>query len=89
MGLDPALVVVNGLRPDRFTAAEAQRLAADDVRDHPAVHAALAAHDQAREQRAQLARLRRRVDAPTATLPYQAGEVDVAALAARLGQAIA
>lgn len=88
IGLDPALVVVNGLRPDRFSAAEAARLGAPDVRDHPAVAAALALHAQAHEQRSQLARLRRRVDAPTATLPYQAGEVDLAALAARLGRAV-
>jgi anion-transporting ArsA/GET3 family ATPase len=88
IGLDPALVVVNGLRPDRFTNAEAERLAADDAREHPAVAAALVLHAQAREQRAQLARLRRRIDAPTVTLPYLADEVDVAALAARLGRGL-
>jgi anion-transporting ArsA/GET3 family ATPase len=86
IGLDPALVVVNGLRPDRFTNAEAERLAAGDARDHPAVAAALVLHAQAREQRAQLGRLRRRLDAPTITLPYQADDVDVAALAARLAR---
>jgi anion-transporting ArsA/GET3 family ATPase len=89
MGLAPALVVVNGLRPDRFTNDEAERLAGDDVREHPAVRAALALHAQAREQRSQLGRLRRGIDAPTVTLPYQAGEVDVARLAARLARAVA
>jgi anion-transporting ArsA/GET3 family ATPase len=89
IGLDPALVVVNGLRPDRFTTAEADRLAADGAREHPAVAAALVLHAQAREQRAQLGRLRRRIDAPTVTLPYLPDAVDVAALAARLGRGIA
>ncbi len=35
-----------------------------------AARAALSEHDRARSQRAQLARLRRRVEAPVKTLPF-------------------
>jgi anion-transporting ArsA/GET3 family ATPase len=89
IGTAPALVVVNGLRPDRLTNAEAARLVQDDVRDHAAVRAALDMHAHAREQRSQLARLRRGIDAPTVTLPFQFGDVDVAVLAAKLSRAAA
>jgi anion-transporting ArsA/GET3 family ATPase len=85
-GQELALVVVNGLRRDRLTAAEVTRLGA--VRDHPAVAAALAVHASARAQRAQLQRLRRRLDVPTVTLPYIPGGVDVGALARRLERAV-
>jgi Anion-transporting ATPase len=50
-------VVVNALEPDRFTPAEAQRLAGHPA--HPAVDSALAAHARATRQRAQLGRLTR------------------------------
>jgi anion-transporting ArsA/GET3 family ATPase len=82
IGMDPALVVVNGLRRDRLTNGEVARLS--QAREHPAVRAALAVHDHAREQRSQLARLRRQVGVPTVTLPFTAGEPDVDAMARRL-----
>ncbi len=88
VGLDPALVVVNGLRPDRFTNAEAETLAAADGA-HAAVAAARSLHATAREQRAQVARLRRRLADGVATLslPFEADGPDVARLARRLERA--
>ena len=87
MGLDLSLVVVNAVRPDRFTAAEARALA--DAADEPAVAAALGQHAVAREQRAQLARLRRGLGGavPTVTLPFRPEGADPAAFASRLARA--
>ena len=73
-------VVVNGLLPERFTAAEAERIAAA-ARDGgpPAVRAALRAaafeHARAGAQRAELRRLRERAGpelgaTAVATLPF-------------------
>lgn len=81
VGLDPALVVVNGLAPDRFDDAEAAQLAALDTPPDSPVGAALWAHRRAREQADQLARLRSELDAPPVELPLffaagpEAGEV--------------
>ncbi len=87
-------VYMNGLYPQRFTAAEAERL--DELSDSAsgALAAAGAAgvseHERAKTQRAQLARLRRRVDAPVKTLPFvfeatdEPGDALPRALAARL-----
>jgi len=66
LGLDA--VIVNGLFPERFKAAEAERLRG--LAGEPAVAAALAEHDRAHGQRAHLRRLRRAVDAHVYTLPY-------------------
>lgn len=85
-GQRPALVVVNGLRRHRLSPADAAALQAH--RDHPAVRAALAVHALAREQRVQLRRLRRRIGAPTVTLPFTPGGADTAAIARRLDQAL-
>jgi hypothetical protein len=86
MGYGPSLVVVNGVRPDRFTNAEAAALDAAPGA-HPAVAAALSLHGTAREQRAQAARLRRRLDGvPSISLPFDAGGPDVVRLARRLGR---
>jgi anion-transporting ArsA/GET3 family ATPase len=67
-------VYLNGLYPERFSNAEAERLAAlagtEDGAMRAAARAALSEHERARSQRAQLARLRRRVDAPVKTLPF-------------------
>ncbi len=57
LGAELDAVVVNALEPDRFTPAEARRLA--EHAPHPAVDLALAAHARARRQRAQLGRLTR------------------------------
>ena len=69
-GLD--VVVVNGVWPERFSAAEADRLrtlAATDGGD-PGLVAALAADDRARTQREQILRLRDSAAAPVLTLPF-------------------
>jgi anion-transporting ArsA/GET3 family ATPase len=62
-------IVVNGLWPERFSAADAEELrAAADGR--PAVRAALTAYERARGQRSHLRRLRRATDAKVVTLPF-------------------
>jgi anion-transporting ArsA/GET3 family ATPase len=67
-------VYMNGLYPERFSNEEAERLAELSVGENGAVRAAaragLSEHNRARSQRAQLARLRRRVKAPVKTLPF-------------------
>ena len=75
------LVVANAVRPDRFTDADAERLAA--APENPAIHAALDAHGRAREQRAQLERLGADVVLPFA-VDAEAGAVDLDALAEAL-----
>ena len=68
VGVKVDLVVANGLLPDRFDAADVRALEAAPP-SRP-VRAALVAHARARAQRAQLARLRRRAEAPVVTLPF-------------------
>jgi anion-transporting ArsA/GET3 family ATPase len=67
-------IYLNGLYPERFSKEEAERLAelAGDSEgiERAAARAALSEHDRARSQRAQLARLRRRVKTPVKTLPF-------------------
>ena len=67
-------VYLNGLYPERFTKAEAERLGelaeGEDGAPRAAARAALSEHGRARSQRAQLSRLRRRVEAPVKTLPF-------------------
>jgi anion-transporting ArsA/GET3 family ATPase len=68
-------VYLNGLYPERFSGEEAERLAtlaaeASGPAVRAAARAALSEHGRARSQRAQLARLRRRVEAPVRTLPF-------------------
>ena len=67
-------VYMNALYPERFSNAEAERLAEVSERADGAVRAAARAavseHRRARSQRAQLARLRRRVTASVKTLPF-------------------
>jgi anion-transporting ArsA/GET3 family ATPase len=73
-GLSLDAVVVNGLYPERFSADEAERIAALDGRvsaaARPALGAALSEHGRARVQRAHVRRLRRRVEATVTTLPF-------------------
>jgi anion-transporting ArsA/GET3 family ATPase len=66
LGLDA--VIVNGVFPERFKPAEADRLR--ELAAEPAIEAALAEHDRAKAQRTHLRRLRRAVDAHVYTLPY-------------------
>jgi anion-transporting ArsA/GET3 family ATPase len=73
LGLDA--IVVNGMWPGRFSAADLERVRAAAQNGHdPAVTAALRAAmtmgDRARAQRAHLARLRRHAQAPVTTLPF-------------------
>ncbi|HTT94449.1 MAG TPA: ArsA family ATPase [Solirubrobacterales bacterium] len=67
-------VYLNGLYPERFSKKEAERLgalaAAEDGAPKAAARAALSEFGRARSQRAQLARLRRRAQAPVKTLPF-------------------
>jgi anion-transporting ArsA/GET3 family ATPase len=93
LGVAVGLFVVNGLLPDRFTQDEAARLraAAGDASRGP-VGAALAAHERARAQRPELARLRRESHAPVTTLPLlfgaDLGPEGLDALADRLERAL-
>ena len=67
-------IYLNGLYPERFSKAEAGQLStlADNEEDgvRAAARAALSEHGRARSQRAQLSRLRRRVEAPVKSLPF-------------------
>jgi anion-transporting ArsA/GET3 family ATPase len=86
-------VYMNGLYPERFSSEEAERLAGMAVEENgslrAAARAALSEHHRARSQRAQLARLRRRVEAPVKTLPFlfepELGAEAARRLAGRLG----
>ncbi len=86
-------VYMNGLYPERFSGEEAQRLAELAATESGAARAAaragLSEHNRARSQRAQLARLRRRVQAPVKTLPFlfepELGTEGARQLARRLG----
>ena len=87
VGLDLALVVVNAVRRERLTAADARAL---DAVDHPAARLALRAHRAARAQRNQLARLRRALGGtvPTLSIPFFAGGVELPAVAGQLERAL-
>jgi len=67
-------VYMNGLYPERFSGEEAEQLAGlaaeSDDGLGAAARAGLSEHNRARSQRAQLARLRRRVEAPVKALPF-------------------
>jgi anion-transporting ArsA/GET3 family ATPase len=67
-------VYLNALYPERFSHQEAERLAelaaGGDGAVRAAARAAVSEHGRARSQRAQLARLRRRVETPVRTLPF-------------------
>ncbi len=65
LGLDA--IVVNGVWPERFSAADVRRLRASDGE---AVRAALTSHARAKAQRAQIKRLTAKTDAPVSTLPF-------------------
>ena len=94
MGLDA--IVVNGLYPERFSKAEADRLreiAAADGHDPAAaaaLRAALASDERSRAQRTHLRRLRRDAEAPVLTLPFlfqaELGLDEYADLGARLAR---
>jgi anion-transporting ArsA/GET3 family ATPase len=93
VGIAVDRVYMNGIYPERFSNAEAERLAelagAESGAVRAAARAALSEHNRARSQRAQLARLRRRVEAPVRTLPFlfdpELGVEAARRLAKRLG----
>src|SRR5215217_1903531 len=62
-------IVVNGLWPDRFSAADAATLRAS-ADGRPELRAAISSYERARGQRTHLRRLRRATDAKVVTLPY-------------------
>ena len=74
MGTPVGAIVANGVYPERFSPAEAERLASLDGRGSPEARAALRAalfeHRRARAQRGELRRLKREAEAPVLTLPY-------------------
>jgi len=73
VGLELDAVVVNGVWPVRFSAADVRRLHAAAGNGHagtPALGAALAGHARQQRQHAQIRRLRERVQAPVRTLPF-------------------
>ena len=86
-------IYMNALYPERFNAEEAERLRELAERENgaqrAAARAAVSEHRRARSQRAQLARLRRRVTAPVKTLPFifepELGVDEVGQLARRIG----
>jgi anion-transporting ArsA/GET3 family ATPase len=87
MGLELALVVVNGVRPDRFTNADIEALGSVDG---AAARVARDAHGQARAQRSQIARLRRGLGTgvPTVRIPFNPAGADLDAVADRLERAL-
>ncbi len=66
LGLDA--IVVNGVWPERFSAADVRRLRA--APDGEVVRAALVTHARAKAQRAQVRRLQGKTDAPVSLLPF-------------------
>jgi hypothetical protein len=69
VGLGLEAIIVNGMWPERFSAADADAMrAVGDGR--PDLRAALTAYERARAQRSHLRRLRRAASAPVVTLPY-------------------
>jgi anion-transporting ArsA/GET3 family ATPase len=69
VGLGLEAIVVNGMWPERFSAADAEAMRA--IADgRPDLRAALTAYERARAQRSHLRRLRRAASAPVVTLPY-------------------
>ncbi len=80
MGLELALVVVNGVAADRFDGGEAAELAALGAPAGSPVAAALWAHARARGQRGQMRRLRAGLDHPPVRLPFLAAGIDAAAI---------
>jgi len=93
VGVSVDRIYMNGLYPQRFSNQEAERLVELAEGENGAVRAAARAgiseHGRARSQRAQLARLRRRVEAPVRALPFlfepELGVDSARRLAGRLG----
>jgi anion-transporting ArsA/GET3 family ATPase len=92
VGIAVDRIYMNGLYPERFSKEETAKLVElaqeEDGAFRAAARAAVSEHSRARSQRAQLARLRRRVEAPVKTLPFlfepEIGVEGARALAKRL-----
>jgi len=84
MGIELEAVVVNGVVPDRLTAAEAQRLESLDQPAGSPVAAALWGHERAQAQKRQLRRLRGGLDAAPLRLPFFFGPPDLGAISGEL-----
>jgi anion-transporting ArsA/GET3 family ATPase len=92
IGVSVDRVYMNALYPERFSAADAERLAsvADSANGgaRSAIRAALSERRRALAHRAQLERLRELVDAPVWTLPFifepELGPEDIRRLAAEV-----
>jgi anion-transporting ArsA/GET3 family ATPase len=69
VGVPLEAIVVNGLWPERFSAADAEVLRAS-ADSRPELRAALTSYERARAQRSHLRRLRRGTEAKVVTLPY-------------------
>ncbi|HKG35446.1 MAG TPA: ArsA family ATPase [Solirubrobacterales bacterium] len=92
IGIQVDRVYMNGLYPERFSPEETARmepLASSGGVVGAAAGAAVSEHRRARSQRAQLSRLRRRVEAPVRTLPFvfepEIGLDEARLLARRMG----
>jgi len=74
MGMALSAVLVNGVLPERFSGADAKAMNAAQGAGSPAAREALTAasraHERARSQRSQVARLKRGVEARVSTLPF-------------------
>ncbi|MEJ7751083.1 MAG: ArsA family ATPase [Thermoleophilaceae bacterium] len=74
MGLELSAAFVNGVLPERFSGADADAMESLDGEGsagaREAVKAALGAYQRERAQRSQVARLKRGIKAPVATLPF-------------------
>ena len=75
VGLDLEAIIVNGVWPDRFSAADVRKLRAASKNGHDpaaaaALRAALAEHERAKLQRGHVTRLSEESGAAVVTLPY-------------------
>ena len=75
VGLDLEAIIVNGVWPDRFSAADVRKLRSASENGHDpaaagALRAALAEHERAKLQRGHLSRLSKESGAKVVTLPY-------------------
>jgi anion-transporting ArsA/GET3 family ATPase len=84
MGMDLAVVVVNGVVADRLTPSEASALEELDAPAGSPVAAALWSHERAQSQKRQLRRLRGGLDAAPVRLPFFFGAPDLDAIAGEL-----
>jgi anion-transporting ArsA/GET3 family ATPase len=95
VGVTVDRIFCNALYPERFSAAEAERIEAVAPRAglsaREACHAALTEAGRARDQREQLARLESDCEAPVSTLPFlfepELGVEEISVLAEQIGTA--